>query len=95
MTLELLTKERLPAPANLVLAGALAENTRRAYTRAIEDFFGNSGLDLREVTREHVIAYRNSLMEKYSPSTVAVRLSVLSQVFEEAKSLLNHEFIIG
>jgi len=75
----------LPAPADLVLAGALSENTRRAYRRAIEDFFSRTGLSLSEVRREDVIRYRNALMSEYSASTVALRLSVLSQVFEEAK----------
>jgi integrase len=77
--------ERLPAPADLVLAGALSENTRRTYRQAIEDFFARAGIPLSEVKREHVIRYRNALMSEYAPSTVALRLSVLSQVFEEAK----------
>lgn len=85
MTLQAPTRQRLPAPAGLVLAGALSENTRRAYRRAIEDFFTRTGLSLSEVRREDVIRYRNALMREYSPSTVALRLSVLSQVFEEAK----------
>jgi len=85
MTLQASTREHLPAPASLVLAGALSENTRRAYRRVIEDFFARTGLSLSEVTREDVIRYRNALMSEYSPSTVALRLSVLSQGFEEAK----------
>jgi len=83
--LQVLTTGRLLAPADLVLAGALSDNTRRAYRRAIEDFFTRMGLSLSEVRREDVIRYRNALMREYSPSTVALRLSVLSQVFEEAK----------
>jgi len=85
VTLQAPTRQRLPAPADLVLAGALSENTRRAYKRAIEDFFARTGLALSEVRRKDVIRYRNTLMREYSPSTVALRLSVLSQVFEEAK----------
>lgn len=85
MTLQAPTRQRLPAPADLVLAGALSENTRRAYRRAIEDFLDGVGKSLSEVTREDMIRYRNALMREYSPSTVALRLSVLSQVFEEAK----------
>jgi len=80
-----MTRERLLAPAKLVLSGALSDNTRRAYRRAIEDFFDRTGLSLAEITREDMIVYRNDLMTRYSPSTVALRLSVLSQVFEEAK----------
>jgi len=79
------TREGLPAPAGLVLAGALSDNTRRAYRQAIEDFFAHTGLSLSEITREDMIAYRNALMREYSPSTVALRLSVLCQVFEEAR----------
>jgi len=85
MALQVLTTGRLPAPADLVLAGALSENTRRAYRRAVEDFFARTGLSLSEVRREDVIRYRNALMREYSPSTVALNLSVLSQVFEEAR----------
>jgi len=85
MTPQASTVERLLVPADLVLAGALSENTRRTYRQAIEDFFSRTGLSLSEVTREDVIRYRNALMSEYSPSTVALRLSVLSQVFEEAK----------
>ena len=75
----------MPAPASLVLAGALCENTKRAYRRAIEDFLNGVGKPLSQITREDMIAYRNDLMSRYAPSTVALRLSVLSQVFEEAK----------
>jgi site-specific recombinase XerD len=85
MTQQALIRERLPAPAAVVLAGALSENTRRTYRQAIEDFFSRTGFSLSEVRREDVIRYRNALMREYSPSTVAQRLSVLSQVFEEAK----------
>jgi len=84
--LQVLTTGRLLAPAGLVLAGALSKNTRRAYKRAIEDFFTRTGFSLSEVRREDMIRYRNALMREYSPSTVALRLSVLSQVFEEAKT---------
>jgi len=85
-TLQASTWEHLPAPADLVLAGALSENTRRAYRQAIEDFLNGVGKSLSHITREDMIAYRNDLMSRYSPSTVALRLSVLSQVFEEAKT---------
>ena len=85
MTLQAPTRQRLPAPAGLVLAGALSENTRRTYRQAIDDFFCRTRLSLSEVTREDMIRYRNALMSEYSPSTVALRLSVLSQVFEEAR----------
>lgn len=77
--------QRSRDPVRTLLAGQLSEGTRRVYKGALVDFFTRSGLDLEEVTRDHVIAYRNSLMGTYSASTVALRLSVLRQLFEEAK----------
>lgn len=67
------------------LAGQLSQSTRRVYETALVDFFTTSRLEVHEVTRDHVIAYRNCLMRTYSASTVAVRLSGLSRFFEEAK----------
>jgi len=82
--MQALTVQTLPVAA--LLAGQISENTRRAYRQAVSHFADWTGGDLGHVTRETVTAYRNAMLESgYSPSTIAQRLSVLSQLFAEAK----------
>jgi len=73
-------------PVQALLVGQLSKNTQRTYRAALADFFESMGaMHIREITRDHIIGYRNYLMERYAPATVALRLSVLSQLFEEAR----------
>jgi len=77
---------RQELPVQALLVGQLSKNTQRTYRAALGDFFESMGaMHIEEVTRDHIIGYRNYLMERYAPATVALRLSVLSQLFEEAR----------
>jgi len=73
-------------PVAALLAGQISPNTRRAYQQAVSHFADWIGGDLQGVTREQVTAYRNEMLGAgYAAGTIAQRLSVLSQLFEEAK----------
>jgi integrase/recombinase XerD len=61
--------------------------TRRAYERALNDFMAFTGIvrpdEFRTVTRAHVIAWRDALVERaLSGMTVRHRLAALSSLFE-------------
>jgi integrase/recombinase XerD len=61
--------------------------TRRAYENAIKDFMAFTGIvrpdEFREVTRAHVIAWRDDLVRRErSGSTVRHRLSALASLFD-------------
>ena len=61
--------------------------TRRAYENALKDFMAFTGIaqpdEFREVTRAHVIAWRDDLAKrKLSSQTVRHRLAALSSLFE-------------
>jgi len=73
-------------PVAQLLAGQISPNTRRAYQQAVSHFAAWVGGDLQHVTREQVTAYRNQMFEQgYAAGTIAQRLSVISQLFEEAR----------
>ena len=81
----------LPAQNNKVgvfFAGQISENTRRAYTSDLCSFFGVDSMDcvtqedLGKVGLEQVIAYRNNLLDKYKPATVARKMSSLRSLFD-------------
>ena len=61
--------------------------TRRAYENALRDFMGFVGIarpaEFRDVTRSHVIAWRNDLVRRsLSAMTIRHRLAALSSLFE-------------
>ena len=63
------------------------ERTRRAYQNDLHDFMGFVGIEkpeeLRQVTRAHVIAWRNDLKNRLlSPSTIRRKLSALTSIFD-------------
>jgi integrase/recombinase XerD len=63
------------------------ERTRRAYQNDLRDFLAFVGIEkpeeFRQVTRAHVIAWRNDLNRRQlSPSTIRRRLSALTSIFD-------------
>jgi len=61
--------------------------TRRAYQNHVGEFAGFVGIrnpdEFRDVTRAHVIAWRDELARKnHSPATIRAKLSALSSLFE-------------
>ena len=63
------------------------KNTRRAYENALQDFMRFIGIsrpaEFREVTRSHVIAWRDDLVARaLSSQTIRHRLAALSSLFE-------------
>lgn len=63
-----------------------SHNTKETYNDAVQAFMSFLGIsslkDLRRVSRQHVIAYRNALQDNGSkPSTINNRLSALSSMF--------------
>jgi integrase/recombinase XerD len=81
----------LPSQNNEVgvsFAGQISDNTRRAYTSDLCSFFGVDSMDrlnaedLGRITVEQVIAYRNSLLARYKPATVARKMSSLRSLFD-------------
>ena len=76
----------MPAEAEW-FANIANSNTRRAYARALKDFAMFTGIaaatDFRQVTRAHVIAWRNELERQgLSGATLRHRLAALSSLFE-------------
>lgn len=61
--------------------------TKRAYENALKDFMGFTGVthadEFREVTRAHIIAWRDELVQRQlSATTIRHRLAALSSLFE-------------
>ncbi len=76
----------VPAAA-VWLANIDNENTRRAYKGDVEAFIGFCGIEhadeLRQVTRAHVIAWRELLeSEQLAPATVRRKLSAVSSLYD-------------
>lgn len=76
--------------------------TRRAYENAIKDFMAFTGIqrpeEFREVTRAHVIAWRDDLVRRArSGSTVRHRLSALASLFDYLceKNAVTHNPVKG
>ena len=67
---------------------SLSEDTRRAYTRALLDFFSFAGKPPAQVTVEDVIAYRDDLIKKKrrKARTINVKLSVVRAYFSYLKA---------
>lgn len=81
----------LPATANKLdtfLAGQLSDHTRRAYAADLCGFFGVGSINqisldqIRSVTLEQVVSYRNFLLANYSKATVARKMSALRSMFD-------------
>ena len=71
------------------LSNFLSDRTREAYESDFKDFgkfiaekFGGFSHP-RDVTKTHVIAYRDFLREKYSPTSINRKMSALSSLFTE------------
>ncbi len=77
----------LPRARNFI-EKSLSEDTRRAYTRALLDFFSFVRKSLAQVSTEDVIAYRDDLVKKQrkKPRTVNLKLSVVRAYFGYLKA---------
>src|SRR5262249_28597098 len=77
----------LPRARNFV-EKSVSEDTRRAYTRALLDFFSFARKLPAQVTVEDVIAYRDELIKKRrrKARTVAMKLSVVRAYFSYLKA---------
>ncbi len=71
------------------LSNFLSDRTREAYSADFKDFgafitktFGPFSHP-RDVTKSHVIAYRDYLREKYSPTSINRKLSAMASLFRE------------
>ena len=86
MAMQIVSQVSQTMPVAALLSGQISPNTRRAYRQAVSHFADWIGGDLQCVTRDQVTAYRNAMLESgYAAGTIAQRLSVLSQLFEEAR----------
>lgn len=85
-------------PAELEwLANITNPKTRRAYKEDVNDFSDFAGLrrpvELRGVTRAHVIAWRKDIeLRQLSPATIRRKLSALSSMFDY---LCEHNAVAG
>jgi integrase/recombinase XerD len=77
----------LPKARNFI-EKSLSEDTRRAYTRALLDFFSFARKPPAQVTVEDVIAYRDDLIKKKrrKARTVNAKLSVVRSYFSYLKA---------
>lgn len=71
------------------LSNFLSDRTREAYESDFKDFgkfiaekFGGF-FHPRDITKTHVISYRDFLREKYSPTSINRKMSALSSLFTE------------
>jgi integrase/recombinase XerD len=95
MTTILRSEETALVPATAgeeFLAGQLSAATARAYRADVEDFFGKpcedvTVEDLRMVTPGRIVAWRNDLMQRLAPSTVARKLSSIRSLFRHAEAV--------
>lgn len=87
--------------ADAWLANLLNANTRRAYRTDVGDFLGFLGIkhpeELREVRRGHVLAWRESLLERttpqgggLAPASIRRKLAAVASLF---KHLCNHNAV--
>ena len=64
------------------LSNQLSMHTRRAYRCDIKSFFNAFSMDeLENLTSEDIAGYRDKLLERLSPSTVARKLTVIRKFF--------------
>jgi len=76
-------------PLNDFIAGQVTETTRKAYRTNVKQFFQFLGIDeitpveVQKVTVQHVIAYRNNLIESESAhTTINRKLSAIRSFFD-------------
>jgi len=79
----------LSAVITQYLSNFLSDRTREAYESDFKDFgkfitekFGGFSHP-RDVTKTHVIAYRDYLREKYSPTSINRKMSAMASLFRE------------
>ncbi len=74
------------------LSNFLSDRTREAYESDFKDFGNFITLTFgpvshpKDITKAHVIAYRDFLREKYSPTSINRKMSALSSLFTELQS---------
>lgn len=84
-----LKKNNLTTVVSEFLANFLSDNTRAAYTTDFFDFaaFLNENFPPvngpKEITRNHVLKYRDFLRKHYAPNSIHRKLSSLASLFSE------------
>lgn len=79
----------LSAIVSTYLKNFLSDNTRSAYTTDFFDFLAFlevRGIRLngpQQINKNHIIDYRDSIMDHYAPNTIHRKLSSLSSLFNE------------
>jgi site-specific recombinase XerD len=83
--------QTLQETLTLFLSNFMSERTQEAYVADWRSFFlflegrGEVVQTPNDVTEGHLIAYRNHLRERYSPTTINRKLSALSSLFSRLK----------
>jgi integrase/recombinase XerC len=83
--------EELQSVVATFLANFMSHETQKAYVSDWREFFaflnarGIAVSSPNDVTESHVIAYRDYLREKFSPTTITRKLSALSSLFSRLK----------
>src|SRR5258708_217798 len=67
------------------LIRSVSANTRAMYTIALRQFQIFVGCDVREVDTTHVISWRDELLDKFKPATVAQKLSIIRSFYTYLK----------
>lgn len=77
-----------PRSASPFVNKSVSEATRRAYSRAVREFFQSAGMKHpAEVVPQDVLLWRDKLRsQKKSAATVAFKLSVIRSFFEYLKA---------
>ena len=81
--------ENLSAVIAQYLSNFLSDRTREAYESDFKDFGGFIARTFgpvshpKDITKTYVIAYRDFLREKYSPTSINRKMSALSSLFTE------------
>lgn len=86
------TKNQLGQVVGEYLSNFLSEHTRSAYEgdfRDFGEFLVGQGIRVshpKDIRKSHIIAYRERLREKYSPTSINRKLSSLSSLFAELQN---------
>lgn len=101
--LEHTKKSDLSSIVNTYLKNFLSHNTRMAYTTDFFDFAaflqinGHHIDGPHQITKDHIIEYRDSIIDNYAPNTIHRKLSSLSSLFNELiqAKLMGENPVIG
>ena len=72
-----------------VAGGMASEDTARTYRREVAQYWGwcrEQGLGPLVATREDLVGFRRWLLDRYSPASVALKLSAVRRFYEAARA---------